>query len=100
MQLLGLLAATALPGLAAAATTPPTYAQADIDSGKVLQQLSKTAYDAAWGRLPASGAGCTKANVKVRVEWYVAPTTRDWNMADPAAGARCRLRRESTIPMR
>jgi tyrosinase len=70
-HMLGLLVCVSLQGLAAAATPPTQYTQADIDSGEVLQQLSKTAYDAAMGRLKSTGSGCTKENVHIRKEWHV-----------------------------
>lgn len=69
--ILSLLAASAsLQGLALGQTTTK-YSQADIDSGKAIQQMSKTAFDNAMKRLPASGPGCTKENVRIRKEWYV-----------------------------
>ncbi|KAK3935751.1 hypothetical protein QBC46DRAFT_421335 [Diplogelasinospora grovesii] len=49
------------------------YTQADIDSGKVLANLSKTAYENAMSRLGSSTSGCNKANVKVRKEWRNMP---------------------------
>jgi hypothetical protein len=47
-----------------------TYSQSDIDSGKALQQMGKSAYDIALKRLEASpSANCTKDTVHVRKEW-------------------------------
>lgn len=61
------LLASSLAGASLAAD----YSQEDIDSGKVLAELSKTAYDNAMARLSAetSTSGCTKDNVHVRKEW-------------------------------
>jgi hypothetical protein len=49
------------------------YSQIDIDSGKVLRDLSKKAYDNAMKRLAErpSSAKCNKNNVKVYQEWWV-----------------------------
>jgi hypothetical protein len=45
--------------------------QVDIDSGKVLKELSKTAFNNAMKRLEHSGSkACNKRNVKVFREWY------------------------------
>lgn len=60
------LLSASLQGLAHGAD----YPQEDINSGKALQQMSKTAYDTALARLDGSGK-CTKENVRVRKEWYV-----------------------------
>ncbi|KAI0096307.1 Di-copper centre-containing protein [Hypoxylon sp. NC0597] len=49
------------------------YPQADIDSGKVLQELSKTAKENALTRLEKSSSTCTKENVRVRKEWRNIP---------------------------
>ncbi|KAL7620655.1 hypothetical protein AAE478_009650 [Parahypoxylon ruwenzoriense] len=50
------------------------FPQEDINSGKALQQISKTAYDAALARLEASPSStCTKENVRVRKEWRKIP---------------------------
>ncbi|KAI1384092.1 Di-copper centre-containing protein [Hypoxylon trugodes] len=49
------------------------YPQEDVDSGKVLQQLGKTALDTALARLEGSTSGCTKENVRVRKEWRNIP---------------------------
>lgn len=45
--------------------------QVDIDSGKVLKELSKTAFSNAMKRLEHSGSkACNQRNVKVFREWY------------------------------
>lgn len=62
-----LLAALAATSLAAA----QDFTQEDIDSGAALKSLSQQALDAAMARLPESGDGCTKENVRVRKEWWV-----------------------------
>ncbi|KAI1842959.1 hypothetical protein JX266_010812 [Neoarthrinium moseri] len=49
------------------------YPQSDIDSGKVLANLSQTAYNNAMSRLAISTGTCTKENVKVRKEWRKLP---------------------------
>lgn len=59
------LVGASLQGLALGAD----YPQADIDSGKVLQELSKTARENALARLGKSSSTCTKENVRVRKEW-------------------------------
>ncbi len=48
-----------------------TYSQDDIDSGKALQDMSKTAYDTALKRLEGTQSSCTKETVHVRKEWCV-----------------------------
>ncbi|KAL0930469.1 tyrosinase central domain-containing protein [Colletotrichum truncatum] len=65
------LLASSLVGASLAAD----YSQEDIDSGKVLAELSKTAYANAMARLSAetSTSGCTKDNVHVRREWRKIP---------------------------
>jgi tyrosinase len=61
-----LVAAATIPlGLVHGALYPP----ADIDSGKVLANFSKVAYDTALARIAAGKSTCTKDNVKVRKEW-------------------------------
>lgn len=45
------------------------YDQDDIDSGKVLQNLSQEAFDNALARLDGKTEGCTPENVRVRKEW-------------------------------
>lgn len=64
-----LLAALAALSVASA----QDFTQEEIDSGDVLKVLSKQALDAAMARLPDSGEGCTKENVRVRREWQVVP---------------------------
>ncbi|KAI1375351.1 Di-copper centre-containing protein [Hypoxylon crocopeplum] len=64
------LLGASLQGLALGDDFPPE----DIESGKALQQLSKTAYDNAIARLEASPSStCTKENVRVRKEWRSLP---------------------------
>lgn len=59
-----------LAGLAAfSLATAQDFTQEEIDSGDALKSLSKQAFDAAMARLPDSGEGCTKENVRVRKEW-------------------------------
>lgn len=60
-----LLAALAAVSLAAA----QDFTQDEIDSGVALKDISKQAFDAAMARLPETGEGCTKENVRVRKEW-------------------------------
>lgn len=69
------LLASSLVGASLAAD----YSQEDIDSGKVLTELSKTAYDNAMARLSAetSTSGCNKDNVHVRKEWYFSRVADD-----------------------
>ncbi|KAI0435767.1 hypothetical protein F4803DRAFT_557663 [Xylaria telfairii] len=50
-----------------------TYSQADIISGKALQEMGKTAYDTALKRLEGSTSNCTKDTVHVRKEWRRIP---------------------------
>lgn len=51
--------------------TTPDYPQDDIDSGKVLKQLSKQAFENAMKRLEDEGTPeCNKDNVKIHKEWY------------------------------
>lgn len=52
------------------------YAQDDIDSGEVLADLSKEAYDNAMNRLGDETGTCTRDNVRVRKEWFVGLTLR------------------------
>lgn len=66
-----LLAALGAASLAAA----QDFTQEEIDSGAALKSISKQAFDAAMARLPESGEGCTKENVRVRKEWRVSPFT-------------------------
>ncbi len=47
----------------------PTYASADVDSGKAMRDLSKLAYDTAMARAAKGTHGCTKDKVKIRKEW-------------------------------
>ncbi|KAI0839162.1 Di-copper centre-containing protein [Hypoxylon sp. FL0890] len=64
------LVGASLRGLALGAD----YPQADIDSGKVLQELGKTAKETALARLESStNSKCTKENVRVRKEWRNIP---------------------------
>ncbi|KAI1342730.1 hypothetical protein F5Y15DRAFT_428693 [Xylariaceae sp. FL0016] len=49
------------------------FTQEDIDSGKAIQQLGKTAYDNAVKRLEGSTGSCTKDSVHVRKEWRNIP---------------------------
>ncbi|KAI9149917.1 Tyrosinase P [Paramyrothecium foliicola] len=50
------------------------YPQKDIDSGKVLAELSKKAYNNAWSRLERSGTrSCNKNNVRIFKEWRHIP---------------------------
>ncbi|KAI5859643.1 Di-copper centre-containing protein [Durotheca rogersii] len=50
------------------------FPQADIDSGRALQQLGETARDAALARLEASPSStCTKESVRMRKEWRNIP---------------------------
>jgi tyrosinase len=49
------------------------YSQADIDSGKVLAELSKTAFDNAMKRLDPGTPECNKDNVKIFREWRNIP---------------------------
>lgn len=64
-----LLAALGAASVAAA----QDFTQEEIDSGAALKSISKEAFDAAMARLPESGEGCTKENVRVRKEWRVSP---------------------------
>ncbi|SPO01150.1 related to monophenol monooxygenase (tyrosinase) [Cephalotrichum gorgonifer] len=66
-----LLAALAATTLVAAQDT--TFTQEQVDSGEALKSLSKQALDAALARLPESGEGCTRENVRVRREWRNLP---------------------------
>ncbi|KAI8624806.1 hypothetical protein F5Y19DRAFT_467558 [Xylariaceae sp. FL1651] len=52
-----------------------TYSQDDINSGKALQQMGKTAYDTALKRIENSTSVCTKDTVHVRKEWRNIPGT-------------------------
>ena len=45
------------------------FTQEEIDAGDALKSLSQQALDAALARLPESGEGCTRENVRVRKEW-------------------------------
>lgn len=50
------------------------YPRKDVDSGKVLKDLSKKAFDNAWKRLEKTGTPeCNVKNVKIFKEWQ-APT--------------------------
>lgn len=60
-----MLAALAASSMVAAQDFTPE----EIDSGDALKALSKQALDAALERLPESGEGCTRENVRVRKEW-------------------------------
>lgn len=60
-----LLTALAASSLVAA----QDFTQEEIDSGEALKALNKQALDAALARLPESGEGCTRENVRVRKEW-------------------------------
>ncbi|KAL0935952.1 tyrosinase central domain-containing protein [Colletotrichum truncatum] len=62
-----------LPAALLGAAADPFHSQEDIDSGKVLQALSKNAYDNAMARLEKSRVGCTIQNVRVRKEWRKIP---------------------------
>jgi tyrosinase len=55
-----------------APTAIPTFTAEEINSGKAIQALGKLAYDNAMARLAKSTSGCTKDNVKIRKEWWVA----------------------------
>lgn len=61
-----------LAGLSVAAPAPHCrrYRQEDIESGLVLSNLSREAFDNAWARLDGKTEGCTQENVRIRKEWY------------------------------
>ncbi|KAI2604552.1 Di-copper centre-containing protein [Hypoxylon fragiforme] len=68
------LLSLALLGALATALAPLDFPQEDIDSGKALQEIGRTAYDTAIARLEAHPtAKCTKDNVRVRKEWRRIP---------------------------
>ena len=54
---------------ASSAVVAQDFSQEEIDGGDALKALSKQAFDAAMARLPESGDGCTKENVRIRKEW-------------------------------
>jgi tyrosinase len=68
MKSIVVLVGATLTGLALGATIP-TFTQAEIDSGKAIQQLGKIAYDTAMARAAKAKTGCTKDKVKIRREW-------------------------------
>jgi hypothetical protein len=70
-RMLLFLAATLNIGLVLAAPAPTPTPLSDIDSGKVLAALGKTAYDNALSRIASGKSNCTSKNVQVRKEWYV-----------------------------
>ncbi|KAI0023881.1 hypothetical protein F4780DRAFT_769121 [Xylariomycetidae sp. FL0641] len=49
------------------------FTQADIESGKALEQLSKTAYENALKRTESPDSKCSKDKVHVRKEWRKIP---------------------------
>lgn len=66
-KLLAALAATTL--LTGGASQTYEFSEEELISGEALKALSKEAYENALARLPESGEGCTRENVRVRKEW-------------------------------
>ncbi|ROT37760.1 Di-copper centre-containing protein [Sodiomyces alkalinus F11] len=71
------------------------YAQEDIDSGKVLRDLSREAYHNAWARLEGKTEGCTQENVRVRKEWRDIPAKK---RIDFVRAVNCLMSSESLNP--
>jgi len=66
-KLLAALAATTF--LTGVAAQTYEFSEEELTSGDALKALSKQAMENALARLPESGEGCTRENVKVRKEW-------------------------------
>ncbi|KAI0601422.1 hypothetical protein F4775DRAFT_606532 [Biscogniauxia sp. FL1348] len=65
------LVGASVQGLALGQTL--NFTDEDIQSGKALQQIGKTAYDNALGRIETSNSTCTQDNVRIRKEWRNIP---------------------------
>ncbi|CAI4217905.1 unnamed protein product [Parascedosporium putredinis] len=70
-KLLAALAATTF--LTGVAAQTYEFSEEELTSGDALKALSKQAMENALARLPESGEGCTRENVKIRKEWRNMP---------------------------
>ncbi|PKS10237.1 hypothetical protein jhhlp_001987 [Lomentospora prolificans] len=92
-KLLAALAATTF--LTGAAAQAYEFTEEELTSGDALKALSKQALENALARLPESGEGCTKENVRTRKEWRNLPAEMRIKYVD---AVQCLMESESEYP--